>query len=306
MAYDFKGKIAIVTGGGSGIAHALTRKLLDAGCSVMVADLRLRPEAEEAYKQFPHPAAEKAASVVFHKTDMREWAQIGAMFEACLATFGQVDIVVNGAGIFEPPSSSFWRPPGSELAGDPVDGNHYAIFDINTIGPIRLAQTAVEYWLRNRHVQGNLLWVVSMAGYLHFMVTPLYCASKAALVSMCRSLGPLKATLGIRNSAVCPGAVRTPMLTSPDSPAFLAADDVSLKPEELADVLLRVLREPQYGDGSVVEVQQLGTPAAPNIDVRDVPLEALYPPAAIEKSASDYMARQGELVAKLKESGMYK
>lgn len=290
----------------AGIGLVLTKKLLGAGCSVMVADLRLRPEAEEAYGQYPHPAAEKGVSVVFHKTDMRAWAEIGAMFEACLAAFGQVDIVVNGAGIFEPPSSSFWRPPGSALAGDAVDGNQYAIFDINTVGPIRLAQTALEYWLRNRHVQGNLLWVVSMAGYLHFMLTPLYCASKAAVLSMCRSLGPLKATLGIRNSAVCPGSVRTPMMMDEEGPATLAPDDPALSADDCADVLLRVLREPQYGDGSVVEVQQLGTLAAPNVAVRDIPMEALYPPVAIEKSASDYMARQADLVARLAESGMYK
>lgn len=209
----------------------------------MVADLRLRPEAEEAYKAYPHPAAaEKGVSIVFHKTDMREWAEIGAMFEACLATFGQVDVVVNGAGIFEPPSSSFWRPPGSAQAGDPVDGNRFAIFDINTVGPIRLAQTALEYWLRNRHIQGNLLWVVSMAGYLHFMLTPLYCASKAALVSMCRSLGPLKATLGIRNAAVCPGAVRTPILLNPDAPATIDDDDSVLDVDVCADILVSNIR----------------------------------------------------------------
>ena len=145
-----------------GIGLALTKKLLAAGCSVMVADLRLRPEAEEAYKAYPHPAAaDKGVSVVFHKTDMREWAEIGAMFEACLAAFGQVDVVVNGAGVFEPPSSSFWRPPGSAQAGDPVDGNrckqHPVSITFSSTNSSRSTPAALCFWRSGLKAPRNLL-----------------------------------------------------------------------------------------------------------------------------------------------------
>lgn len=122
----------------------------------------------------------------------------------------QIDVVVNGAGLYEPPSSTFWNAPGqSPLAQDKIDQQPsiYQTFAVNTLAPIRLAQIAVDYWIQNRSVKGNLLWVASMGGYVHSMQTPLYFASKAATVSMVKSVAALKEMFGIRNAAVCPGAV---------------------------------------------------------------------------------------------------
>jgi NAD(P)-dependent dehydrogenase (short-subunit alcohol dehydrogenase family) len=185
--------------------------LLDAGASVMMADLHLRPESEATLAKYSHPPKDpESASAVFYKMDLSDWSQISSLWENALKTFGRVDIVVNGAGIYEPPSSTFWNPPGvSLLAEDQVDASvgQYKTFGVNTIGPIRLAQIAVDYWLDNRDVQGNLLWFASLGGYVHSLQTPLYFASKAAIISVVKSLAGLRKQLGIRNSAVCPGAV---------------------------------------------------------------------------------------------------
>lgn len=195
----------------AGINHAISQRLLGAGCSVMFADVRLRPEAQATVDKHPHPSADASKpSAVFKKTDVSDWPQLTSLWESALATFGRVDVVVNGAGIYEPPSTSFWNPPGiSPVAEDPVDAKvgQYKIFAVNTIAPIRLAQMATDYWLENRDVQGNMLWVASMGGYGHGIQSPLYFASKAAVVSMVKSLGPLRQVAGIRNSALCPGAV---------------------------------------------------------------------------------------------------
>lgn len=153
--YDLKDKIAIVTGAGSGINLATAKLLLQAGTSVVLADLRLRPEAEELITQYPHPPSsdktDKKPSAVFIKTDVVDWAQLRTLFDGAVQTFGRVDIVVNGAGLFEPPSSSFWfNPDHSTLAVDSADCNPgvYQTFAVNTMSPIRLAQIAVDYWSR--------------------------------------------------------------------------------------------------------------------------------------------------------------
>lgn len=193
----------------SGISHALTEQLLEAGCSVMIADVRLTSEAEATLKKHANPAP-GAPRLVFHETDMSDWAQISSLWETTLKKFPRIDIVVNGAGIYEPPSSTFWNAPGiSPLAKDPVDAKvgQYMTFAVNTIGPIRLAQIAIDYWLENREVKGNLLWIASLGGYVHSLQTPMYFASKAAIVSMVRSFANLRKEFGIRNAAVCPGAV---------------------------------------------------------------------------------------------------
>jgi NAD(P)-dependent dehydrogenase (short-subunit alcohol dehydrogenase family) len=134
------------------------------------------------------------------------------LWDATLKTYGRVDLIVNGAGLYEPLSSAFWHPPGkSPLAEDAADAQvgMYKTFAVNTIAPIRLAQIAVEYWLRseNRHIKGNILWIASMAGYIHGMLTPLYFSSKAATVSICKSLGGLNELVGIRSAAICPVVV---------------------------------------------------------------------------------------------------
>ena len=168
-AYELKGKYAIVTGAGSGIFSALTGMLLEAGCSVILADLKLGPESEAYLTKYPYPHPSPTPGTtplaVFFKVDLIDWKQIKELWEFSLKTFPQINVVCNGAGIVEPPWSSFWHPPGSPLAGDNEDQcpGVYNIFAVNTMAPIRLAQIAVDYWLKNREVQGNLFWVASMA-----------------------------------------------------------------------------------------------------------------------------------------------
>lgn len=171
--------------------------------------MRLRPEAQVTLSQYADAEPGKPFAV-FHETDMSDWSQISSLWEKALKTFPRVDIVVNGAGLYEPPSSAFWYAPGiSPLAEDPADAKvgQFKTFAVNTMGPIRLAQIAVDYWLENRDVQGNLLWIASLGGYVHSLQTPLYFASKAAIISVVRSFAGFRKEFGIRNSAVCPGAV---------------------------------------------------------------------------------------------------
>lgn len=207
-----------------GINHVFVQMLLEAGCSVVIADLKLTAEAENTLQKYSKDnAATNGAYAIFHPTDLVDWSQINSLWETALATFPQVDIVCNGAGLYEPPASSFWSPPGvSPLAEDPADAKvgQYKTFSVNTIAPIRLAQIAIDYWLQNRSVQGNLIWVASLGAYVHSVHTPMYFASKAAIVSMVKSLGRLRKEVGIRNAAVCPGA--TDVSSCPQRPPYLS------------------------------------------------------------------------------------
>lgn len=98
MALDLQGKAALVTGGGSGICLDLTRKLLAAGCNVIIADLALRPEAQELVSQ----TTDRATKAVFLATDVSDWNQLQAAFDKSMQEFGRLDLVVPGAGVFEP------------------------------------------------------------------------------------------------------------------------------------------------------------------------------------------------------------
>ncbi|KAK7911688.1 15-hydroxyprostaglandin dehydrogenase [Apiospora marii] len=301
-AYDLKGKVAIVTGAGSGINHALSEMLLEAGCSVVMADVRLRPAAQQTVDE--HPLAQEP-SAVFKSTDMSNWAQIRALWDFALQTYGRVHIVVNGAGVYEPPSSAFWNPPGhgaplSPGVAAPEDDadaalGQYKTFAINTTGPIRLAQIAVQYWLEHREVGGNLLWFASVAGYLHGIVTPLYYSSKAAIVSMCKSLGALRENTGIRNSSICPGTVHSPMIDVDQKHINIRPDDIGMTPKECAEIAMRILQEPQYGDGNI---------GGQSIRTRDVPMEMLYPVLDGSNISSFIAESETNFRRKLQQTGM--
>lgn len=208
--YDLQGKVAIVTGAGSGIGHAVAKLLLEAGCSVVFADLSLRPAAEQTLEKHAISTDERPLSAIFHKTNVADWSQLNDLWETALKKFGQVDIIANIAGVYDPPFSDFWKPPGvSPESKDAPDANpgSYATISINYVAPVRLAQLAIDYWCRNPHMKGNFLAVSSVAAYLHMLSTPLYMSSKAALVSFVKSLGALNDHFGIRVAAVCPGSV---------------------------------------------------------------------------------------------------
>ncbi|KAH8701454.1 putative short chain dehydrogenase/ reductase [Phaeosphaeriaceae sp. PMI808] len=301
--YSLNGKYAIVTGAGSGIGHAVTKLLLSSGCSVMLADLKLRPEAQQTLDEYH--STPSSVTAVFQPTDVSDWKQLTSLWKAAIQCFGRVDIVASVAGIYEPPSSSFWNPPGiSAKSGDPVDASNgqYKTFAVNQVAPIRLAQMAIDYWTQHRDIQGNFLVVASISAYLHSIETPLYMASKAALVSFVKSLGGLQDLFDIRISAVCPGPVLTPIF-EPGWNKKLTADDIYLTPEECASVILRVIQEPHWGNGSIVETQRIGDKKASEVIVRDVHLEGLYPAKYGKPSERVIQSRQN-LVKRIQETGM--
>jgi 3-hydroxybutyrate dehydrogenase len=106
MALKVSGKTALVTGGGSGIGLEFTKLLLANGCNVLVADLGLRPEADEAFRPYQSVPGEPKAEpgLLFHNCDVTNWKQLRSAFNMAVSAFGQLDIVCPNAGVFEPVS----------------------------------------------------------------------------------------------------------------------------------------------------------------------------------------------------------
>jgi len=190
------------------------------------------------------------------------------MFDAALVEFGQVDILCAGAGIYEPPISNFWFPPGTKQSKDNRYGDRYLTMDINTTHPIRATQLAISHFLNPPEGQEkvspqNPKRVVicgSIAGQLHGLSTPLYFASKHAISGFVRSLGDLDGTLGVKVAAVAPGLVRTPLITEHPEKARLAdfEKDDYITPDEVAQALLRLCVDDEIKGGTMLEVAAHG------------------------------------------------
>jgi len=258
--FSVKGKRALVTGAGSGINYCFASLLLSRGCSVLIADLSLRPEAESLIKEY----SSGSPRAIFQKTDVTEWTQLHSAFDLCIKEFGGIDLVCPGAGVFEPPFSNFWFPPGSLESKDKIDGNSYKTLDINITHPIRATQIALSLFLnpfdrKDKASPGNPKRVIltsSIAGQAFGIPTPLYFASKHAISGFTRSLGSLEDTLGIRVNAIAPGCVRTPLWTEhPEKMRMINEEAMSwVTPEETAEQMLRLVESEDPVGGTILEV----------------------------------------------------
>lgn len=183
------------------------------------------------------------------------------MFAAAAREFNGLDIVCPGAGIYDPPWSNFWHPPGTGQSRDSARGGRYATLDINVTHPIRVAQMGIAAFLRAQEAGGHrapkrVLVVSSIAGQNANLHTPIYVAAKHAMNGFVRSLGALEERVNIRVNAVAPGVIKTPLWTEhPEKLRFVSeGTDEWASPEEVAEAMLRCLVDEELLGGSILEV----------------------------------------------------
>lgn len=247
MALRVDGKTALVTGGGSGICLEFTKTLLSHGCNVLIVDLALGPDAKVIVEE----KAGNKAKAVFQKTDVTNWAQLGAAFEAAIKEFGRLDIVCPGAGVFEPPWSSFWNLDGGV---DNVSTNSYKTLEINITHPIRATQLAIDSFIRQKLGHGVVIIISSIAAQMTPLPCPMYSASKHAMSGFCRSLAHLEPTINIRVSAVAPGVVKTPIWTEDKVKWIDEKEDTWVTAARVAEVMLDLVQKEENIGGTVLEV----------------------------------------------------
>ncbi|KAF2202330.1 NAD(P)-binding protein [Delitschia confertaspora ATCC 74209] len=249
--FSIEGKTAIVTGAGSGINLSFATLLLSRNCSVLFADLSLRPEAQALVSSYSTPTQGKPRAV-FQETDTAR------------KEFGGIDIVCPGAGVFDPHWSNFWHPPGSTESRDDPEGGRYASIDINILHPIRTTQLAISSFLNPPAGQDKVsptnpkrvIIISNVAGQVANPITPLYVAGKHAMNGFIRSLTHLDSSLGIRVNGVAPGIIKTPLWTEHPEKLKLFDDgkDEWASPEEVAEAMVRLLEKGQLEGRTILEV----------------------------------------------------
>ncbi|KAK5994332.1 15-hydroxyprostaglandin dehydrogenase-like protein [Cladobotryum mycophilum] len=303
MAITVEGKYALITGGGGGINLAFTRLLLSKGCSVIIGDLKLTPEAESLLKEYPHPSLKGKPSVVFHQTNVASWAQLSSFWKAGLEAFPTIDIVVPGAGVYDPPSSDFWRPPRTETNPDSeskdladADPGTYAVLNINLTHPIRLSQLAIGYWTQNKR-PGTLVHLSSVAGHLPRAGSPLYIASKHGLHGFVRSLGMLRDPLGIRIGAVAPGPALTGIWDGDENRRDKVLMDAKfISVEDIVSAMWELVVNEEMGNGTILEVVVGST--------RVLPIFNMTPPAPESLQIPGLFTFYGGVLADIKANGL--
>ncbi len=177
------GKVCAITGAGSGIGLATVRRFLAEGAQVAALDLDPRRASE---------AGAQLATVC----DVTQEPSVEAALDECVGRFGRLDVLVANAGI------------ALEKRLDETELREWdRVLQVNLTGVFLCAKHAVRRMPRG----GALVFHASMSGMVATADEPAYCASKAGVIALARSIAVDHAAQGIRANCVCPGVVDTPM-----------------------------------------------------------------------------------------------
>ena len=201
----FQGAVAIVTGGASGIGRALSEALARRGASVVLADV----QAEEAAAVAASLAA-SGRSASASTLDVTDFASVKRLVERVAEEHGRLDFVFNNAGI----------GVGGEIRDHTIDAWN-RIIDVNLRGVVHGVQAAYPIMLRQRF--GHIVNTASMAGLMPAPLTTSYSTTKHAVVGLSKALRVEAAGLGVRVSVLCPGVIRTPLLSGGKYGIFVGA-----------------------------------------------------------------------------------
>ncbi len=183
--FSLAGKIALITGGGSGIGLATARRFAAAEAKVVIAN---RSNVADIASQFGGE---------YVPVDVSDGNQVKALVERVVQRHGHIDVLVNSAGVIADPI------PITELTASSMRRH----FDVNTMGIWATIHYAAPYM-----VGGSIINVASIAALLGLPTYAAYAASKAAVVSLTQTAAVELSQKGVRVNCVCPGSIDTPML----------------------------------------------------------------------------------------------
>jgi NAD(P)-dependent dehydrogenase (short-subunit alcohol dehydrogenase family) len=234
MAGLVQGKVALVTGGGSGIGRATALRLAKEGAKVMIADYM--PEGGDRTVKMIKEAGGEAA---FVEADVSITKQVEAMVNKTVQTFGRIDCAFNNAGI-------------EGRMADTIECSE-EIFDRTIAINLKGVWLCMKYEIPQMLKQGGgtIVNTASVAGLVGFERLPAYNASKHGVVGLTRTAALEFAQKKIRVNCVCPGVIRTPMIERMlDSRGFSeqelnAGEPVGRmgQPEEIAEGVIWLLSD---------------------------------------------------------------
>jgi len=191
----YAGKVAIVTGGASGIGAALAKEMARAGAQVVLADRQV--DLAEQVASSIRAGGGRAKAV---ELDVRSLPAVSAVVEAAIAQYGTLDYLFNNAGI----------GVGGEM--DAYEARDWDdVFDVNLRGVAYGIQAAYPRMIAQG--SGHIVNTASMAGLVAAPGDGSYTATKHAVVGLSKSLRIEARRHGVRVSVLCPGVIRTPILT---------------------------------------------------------------------------------------------
>jgi NAD(P)-dependent dehydrogenase (short-subunit alcohol dehydrogenase family) len=227
---NLKGKIAWVTGAGSGIGAAAAQALAREGMNVVLTGRRREPLEAAAAR-----IAEIGVTALVRPADVSNAEAATAVADGIGSQFGRLDILVNNAGLNIPDRS--WQRLTPNGVAQVIQGNLTSAFYVaQAVLPIMRAQR-----------DGLMIHTASWAGrFVGPVAGPAYIAAKHGMVAMSYSLNLEECTNGIRSTVICPGEVATPIMINrptPETPESLAR---MIQPEDMGELIAFLAKQPKH------------------------------------------------------------
>ncbi|KAI8375237.1 hypothetical protein BD560DRAFT_393135 [Blakeslea trispora] len=279
-----KDKVAVVAGGASGIGEAVASALIEHGAKVVIGDIQ-DVKGTEIVNTYNQRAGKKVAA--FLRTDVSKYSDNIALFQLAESEFGGVDIAFLNAGIAEASNSTF---------GHLSDEEEAKLLSVNLFGVIKGTKVAMLHMAKRGG--GTIVHTASFAGIYPLPLSPLYTASKHAVVGYTRSLHLLPEICNIRVNAICPSWVDTNMISrltskeAEDMPLynyFKVAPRATL--ESVVEAFFTLVSDPSRVSQTLL-VLPTGIQA---IDAPEVPESA-----STSEAAQTYLAELPKLIARAK------
>jgi NAD(P)-dependent dehydrogenase (short-subunit alcohol dehydrogenase family) len=225
------GKVALITGAGSGIGRAAALRFAQEGARVVVVDWK--PEGgQETVRMIRSNGGE----AIFVEADVSQDEDARRMVETAVATYGRLDILFNNAGI-----QVFGTIPNTPEA------NWHKVMDVNLKGVYLGCKYAIPHMVAQG--SGSIINTSSVLGLVGDPDLPAYCATKGGILAMTRAMAQAHGRQNIRVNSICPGDVETPIVVEyfehqpdPEEARRRAAAEYALgriaQPEEIANVAL--------------------------------------------------------------------
>jgi len=198
---ELRGQAAIVTGAGRNIGRAIALELAGMGADIVVAEMDEATGTRTADEIRAH--GRRALAL---RTDVTRLSDLRAMADRTMAEFGRIDILVNNAGIHK-----------SMRTADVTETDWDRLLAVNAKGVFFASQAVLRHMVPAK--RGNIISLASMAGKMGLKTSLVYGITKAAVISLTRSLAVAHAADGIRANCVCPGIVETDMIFQVDREA---------------------------------------------------------------------------------------
>jgi NAD(P)-dependent dehydrogenase (short-subunit alcohol dehydrogenase family) len=229
MGGRFEGKVALVTGAGSGIGRAICFEFAREGATVVAADIVAENCAETVQS-----ITQDGGHAFSIPTDISDGPSVSAMLAFALSQAGSIDYAINNAGVTQQPDTT--------ANIDPSDWKH--VIDVNLNGTWFCMREELDHMVTRR--TGAIVNIASIAGLRTLPQHSAYVASKTAVVGLTRNAAVEYAPLGIRINAICPGTIPTGMFDQ-----FLSTLDGTARAQALEGA---ASRHPMARIGSAQEI----------------------------------------------------